>query len=134
MQPIHIDDDENLYRRIRKRNRYADGTIKSNAFKRNAEHPDPQPSVDVASLTTEDECISRAPELGWGLAVITARDVRSVPPLDVMHDPIEGDLEAGIPANPAHAYIHDIPDEPNGLALCDQLAQKARLLREPTKE
>ena len=131
MERLEIQDEDDLYRRILGRHVYPDGQIKSNAFKRSG-RPERQPSVDVARRTTEEECVARAPGPGWGMAVLTAGDVRSIPPLDVIHDPVEPDPAAGLP-NPAHAYIHWLADDERGMELCDRLAVKSRLLRRPEK-
>jgi hypothetical protein len=132
MDRIEIHDDDDLYRRIQGRQVYPNGEIKSNAFKR-SQRPERQPSVDVARLTTEDESFARAPAPGWGIATLTAGDVRSIPPLDVVHDPIEADPRSGQEANPAHAYIDWLPDDERGMEFCDRLAQKSRLLRRPER-
>jgi hypothetical protein len=132
MARIEIRDEDELYRRIQGRHVYPDGEIRSNAFKR-SQRPDRQPSVDIARLTTEDECLARAPGSGWGIAVLTAADVRSIPPLDVVHDPIDADPNSGRPANPSHAYIDWLPDDEHGMEFCDRLGQRSKLHRRPER-
>jgi hypothetical protein len=131
MLPRHISDPEVLWRRVPFNRVDRDGNVKSSAFKRN-ERPEPQPSVEIASMTTEEDCIGRAPNSTWGIAWLTAGDIRSIPPLDVIHDPLEADPSTGVSANPAHAYISTLPDDEHGMQYSSQLAEKCQIHRAPT--
>ena len=93
MQPI--EDRDELYRRFPLAYLKADGTISSAAFKR-GKTPDPEVSVDLAKLTTPEECLRRADRPEQGIGVLIAGHPRSIG-LTVRHDPLDG--------NPAHSVI-----------------------------
>jgi hypothetical protein len=74
-----------------------DGTPNSNAFKL-AGKPDPEPSVDLASLTTEAECLGRAGNRpGFRLGRLNVSELRAHG-FEVEHRPTDAD--------PAHSVIH----------------------------
>ena len=72
-----------------------DGTVNSNAFKRDG-RPDPEISVDLARLTTESESLARAPSPQFRLGRLRVGDVRALN-LTVTHMPTED--------NPSHCVI-----------------------------
>jgi hypothetical protein len=107
--PVEIADDDFLYRRLAPDHMNPDGTVNSNAFKRNG-HPDPEPSVELERLTSAAEALARAPSPQFRLGRLRAGDVRALG-LAVSHAPTED--------NPAHSLIRGN----NRKATCRQLAE-----------
>lgn len=98
---MEIGDDDELYRRIAFDDVTA-GQLNRGAF---SLRPDEAYlSVEVARLTTIEECLARPqpPRLDLGLAVVRAGDVRALG-LTVVHDPLSDDNPAR--SNAAHARI-----------------------------
>lgn len=86
--PNHIDDNENLYRRIHPTFKKPDGSVSSQAFK------DPEMSVDRALLRTPEESIADYANSGLvSFKALTARELEQ----DVVYDPIL--------LNPAHSLV-----------------------------
>lgn len=92
-----IDDDDFLYRRLSiKGHLNPDKTVNSNAYKRDGK-PDPEVSVDLATLSTVRESLLRAPApSAFAIGIIQAKSIRQLG-LSVAHQPTE--------ANPAHSVI-----------------------------
>ena len=119
---VDIDDDDELYRRIVSFHINSDGSVNSAAFKLRG-NPDPSISVDLAKLTTPQECARRPGRPGFGVAVLVAQVPRSLG-FTVRHDP----NPAEDPGNDAHALIEGDNDK----VKCRQLAAAARVLLHPS--
>lgn len=144
MEPIYIEDHERLYRRIvKKRISSRDGRVLPTAFMRRKDgqdNPERQPSVDVASMISEQDCMALGPGEGWGLARLLTGEVRSIPIpattqfLDVIHDPLEEIPDKNQRKDPAHAYIAEISNDEHGFWLCDELARASIVHEKPTRK
>lgn len=121
-QVFSIGDDEELYRRIVSFHLYPDGTINSAAFKLRSGKPDPHLSVELARLTTPQECAQRPGRPGFGVAALRAQVPRSLG-LRVRHDP----CPPQDPTNDAHALIEGNTSKEN----CRRLAAAASVLIKP---
>lgn len=111
MTDVEIEDDDLLYCRLAPSHvRPRDGTVNSNAYKFNGK-PDSHISVELARMTTAQECAARAGRPGFGTGTLRVEDVRALG-FKVIHDG-EG--------TPAHALIEPISGE-NTADLCSQLA------------
>jgi len=97
---LDIVDEDQLYRRITTIQMNPDGSVNSAAFKLRNGKPDPSISVEVARLTTIEECVGRPGRPGFGLASLMARCPRGLG-LRVEHDPCPDEE----PTNTAHALI-----------------------------
>jgi hypothetical protein len=118
-QVLSIGDDEELYRRIVSFHLNSDGSINSAAFKLRGK-PDPHLSVELARLTTPQECALRPGRPGFGVAVLEAQVPRSLG-LRVRHDPCPPED----PANYAHALIEGNSSKEN----CRRLAAASVLIK-----
>jgi hypothetical protein len=94
---IAISDDDFLLRRLNRKGQLnPDKTVNSNAYKK-AGKPDPEISVDVATLTTVRESLLRAPNPSeFTMGIIQTATVRALG-LAVQHQPTD--------ENPAHSVI-----------------------------
>ena len=111
---VDISDDDFLFRRLSPVGHLnPDGTVNSNAFKRNG-RPDPEVSVDLSTLTSVREALSRAPNPTFKIGILQARDARSLG-LQVRHLPTDDD--------PAHSIIEGNQSKAN----CKLLAEKTWL-------
>lgn len=111
---VQIADDDLLYRRLAAAGHFnSDGTVASNAFKLDG-RPDPEPSVDLARLTTASESRARAGRPGFRLGVLRVGDVRALG-LTVTHEPTE--------ENPSHCLIRGNTKRES----CRQLAENTRV-------
>ena len=114
--PVKIDDEDYLYRRLGPDHTRPDGSVNSNAYYLNG-HPDPEPSVYLRSLTTEQQAVAdalaRGPEFTMG--VLSVRELRASG-FDVVHKPTD--------ANPAHCVIVGNTEK----AKCRQLAKLTNVL------
>ena len=116
--PVPIADNDLLYRRLAPSGHLnSDGTVASNAFKLHS-RPDPEPSVDLARLTTASESRARAGRPGFRVGVLRAGDVRALG-LTVTHEPTED--------NPSHCLIRGNTTRET----CKKLAEKTRMLLTP---
>ncbi|MGH9173021.1 MAG: hypothetical protein ACRD1H_01620 [Vicinamibacterales bacterium] len=120
-----VDDDDELYRRI------AFDDISDNQLNRGAFSLRPGEeylSVDLARLTTAEECLARPqpPRPDLGLVVVRAGDVRALG-LTVVHDPLFYDDPGR--DNPAHARIAG----ENSRLVKKRLSGIARVLVYPTQ-
>ncbi len=127
-----IADDDVVYRRIFSANTYPatstnpkkqPGAVNSTAF---VEYKNPmqQISVELARLTTLDDCIGRG-RPGQGVAALTVVDIRAIG-LDVHHTP-----EYGLTV--AHCdIVHPLPDRRIEMSHCRELARAARVVHLPT--
>jgi hypothetical protein len=115
---VEIADADELYRRVLPFHLRADGTVSSSAFKDRRGKPDTHISVDIATLTTIDECLARSPGMGAGVASLRAGDARTLM-FAVRHDPL--------PDNPAHASIAGQNDK----LKCRELANHCIVVRAP---
>jgi hypothetical protein len=109
-QPIvEIGDDDILYRRLGPDHVNQDGTVNSNAFKLHG-RPDPEISVDLASVTTPEESLARAPNDRFRLGVLKAGAVRDLK-LVVRHKPVDG--------NQSHSVIEGAKSKKEGRLLAE---------------
>jgi hypothetical protein len=93
---VVIDDDDELYRRLPPIAVNPDGSVNSAAYKLRKD-PDPEPSVDSAKVIKgPQETLSRAPRAGFGLGVLTVREVKKLG-FVVQYKPL--------PGNSAHCII-----------------------------
>ena len=97
-EKIVVDDTDSLYRRLVAFYIDSNGKVSSSAYKNRQKKPDPQPSVDLARLTTPDKSLSYGGNSGLGVGELPAKV-----PLDigfnVQHEP---DMQNG---NFAHCVI-----------------------------
>jgi hypothetical protein len=93
--------DDDLYRRIVPDN-VTNGELNAGAYslRPGEEHL----SVDIARLTSPEECLARAGRTDLGLAILNVSDVIALD-LVVEHDPVRGDPASHMPVNDAHARI-----------------------------
>ena len=112
VEVLPVEDAELLYRRILNWHIKSDGSISSAAFKDRKGRPDNSISVELASLTTPQECAARPGRPGFSVISLTAREPRSLD-LTVRHDPL--------PDNYAHALI----EGENSQSKCEKLARAA---------
>ena len=120
MPEIIVEDDDLLYRRLAPAHvRRRDGTVNSNAYKFNGS-PDQHISVELAKMTTAEECAARARRPGFGTGVLRAREVRALG-FRITHDG-EG--------TPSHAVIEPVSGE-NTADLCSQLADITAIIIMP---
>jgi hypothetical protein len=110
---VEISDDDFLFRRLASGHLNPDGTVNSNAYKRDGK-PDPEVSVDLSKLTSVREALTRAPNLTFKIGILQARDARSLG-LEVRHSPTDED--------PAHSVIEGNQTKAN----CRLLAGKTWL-------
>jgi hypothetical protein len=111
MPTITVEDDDFLYRRLAPSHvRHKDGTVNSTAYKFDGK-PDQHISVELATMTTAEECAARSGRPGFGTGVLKAREVRALG-FTITHDG-EG--------TPSHAVIEPVSGE-NTADLCSQLA------------
>jgi hypothetical protein len=122
-EQVGIEDD--LYRRIVPDN-VINGELNAGAF--SLRPGEDALSVDIARLTSAEECLARAGRPDVGLAVISASDVIALG-LNVAHDPVVGDSTSGIPDNYAHARITG----ENSRAVRSKLAKAAAILVMPER-
>jgi hypothetical protein len=111
---VSIGTEDALFRRVCRLCINPDGTVNSAAFKLNSK-PDPQPSVDLARLTTPQESLDRAPRADFRLGRLIAG---SLHPLDMKA------RWAPVPDNQAHCVI----DGENTKVKCRQLASLTVLI------
>ncbi len=96
-----ISPDDQLFRRIVPDN-VTNGDLNAGAF---SLRPDEDSlSVDIARLTTPEECLARAGRADVGLAVLKVSEVTALG-LVVEHGPVDNDPVAGIRESYAHARI-----------------------------
>lgn len=112
----HIEEDDELYRRIAPNFFKEDGSISSSAYKVNG-RPDKEISVNLAYLTTIDKTLKDRPTFGVGSLI--ARYPREIG-LEVVHDPKP-------PDNVAHSLIKGASNKE-----CSELAKNTRILKRPT--
>jgi hypothetical protein len=114
--PTRIADGDYLYRRLSPDHINPDGSVNSNAYKLSG-HPDPEPSADVAKLTTEQAAISGALAHGpkFKVGVLSVRDLRESG-FDAVHKPTD--------TNPAHCVIVGNTQK----ATCRKLARLTNIL------
>jgi hypothetical protein len=124
--PEVIADDDELYRRIS--THHVDWTdrvvnrtayYRSNPLNRNKYEPDPEISVALARLTTPDEYLRHTNRPRAGIGLLVAGEVRRLG-FSIRHAP---DEQGG----PAHCLI----EGPNTRDLCEQLAERTRVIRWP---
>jgi hypothetical protein len=123
LEEIRLDDD--LYRRIVPDN-VTHGELNAGAF--SLRPGEDSLSVDIARLTSPEECLARAGRTDVGLAVIGVRDVFALG-LTVEHDPVPDDPDAEISANYAHARITG----ENSRSIRSKLAKAAVVLVMPER-
>src|ERR1041385_1577076 len=111
-----ITDDDRVYRRLTSFS-IQNGVVTSAAYKRDGK-PDPEPSVDLARLTTPQRCLDSGGKEGLGIGVLVARAVRAKS-LDVAHRPSVG--------NPAHCLITGKMSKQT----CRKLAEATKILHQP---
>jgi hypothetical protein len=109
---LTIGDDDVLYRRILRWHIKDHGTVSSAAFKDRKGRPD---GIELARLTTAEECAARPGKPGFGVIALAARVPRRLD-LAVRHDPL--------PDNYAHALI----EGENTQRKCEMLARAAAIL------
>jgi hypothetical protein len=113
--PIQISDDDALYRRLSISGHLKpDGSVSSNSYKLYGK-PDPEPSVDLARLSTIEVSLARVGRPGFCLGELKAGDVRALG-LTVTHEPID--------ENPSHSCIRGNATK----TTCTQLADITRRL------
>lgn len=114
--PVQIADGDRLYRRLSPDHINPDGSVNSNAYKLHG-HPDPEPSVDVARLTSVQAAIAGALARGpkFRVGVLSVRELR-VSGFDAVHKPTD--------ANPAHCVVVGNTQK----ATCRQLARLTNIL------
>src|SRR5690242_2711206 len=95
---------------------HEDGTVLSNAYKRNGK-PDPDISVDLGRLTTPAETVARALQPGSGVGIVQAA-VPLQAGLEVIHTPL--------PENYAHSSIRGATRQH-----CRLLAEATRVVIPP---
>lgn len=124
-----ITDDDVVYRRIFYANTYpphskkSPGAVNSTAFVEYRE-PMQQISVELARLTTLEDCIGRG-QPGQGVAALIVTDIRAIG-LDVHHTP-----EFGLTV--AHCdIVHPLPESRIEMSHCKSLAGVARVVYSPT--
>jgi hypothetical protein len=89
-EKVVVDERDSLFRRLVSFWVNEDGTVNSSAFKNKKKKPDPEPSVDLARLTSPERCreVGGNPALGVG-------ELRAAVPLDlgfnVEHRPVPED-------------------------------------------
>jgi hypothetical protein len=110
---VEIFDDDFLFRRLAPSHLNPDGTVNSNAYKRDG-RPDTEVSVDLSRLTSVREALSRAPDATFRLGILQVRDARSLG-LRVRHMPTDED--------PAHSVVEGNQSKAN----CRLLAVKTWL-------
>jgi hypothetical protein len=112
---IAIADDDFLYRRLSiKGHLNPDKTVNSNAYKKDGK-PDPEISVNVATLSSVRECLLKAPDpASFTVGIIQTAKVRALG-LTVLHQPTDD--------NPAHSVITGN----NSKGTCRDLAKETRL-------
>jgi hypothetical protein len=126
-------DTDDLYRRIAANHIRRDGTLSPTAFMKSSASkgrpaPDPEISVDLASLTTPELSLTRAGRPDevdgkphQGIVALGAAIPRGFG-LTVRHDPLEASPLNK--ENPAHSLIEGNVGE-GALGLCDRLAEIA---------
>lgn len=114
--PLQIADGDFLYRRLSADHLNPDGSVNSNAYKLHG-HPDPEPSVDLAKLTSVQAAIAgalaRGPKFRVGL--LSVHNLRASG-FDVIHKPTD--------TNPAHCVVVGNTQK----ATCRQLAKLTDVL------
>ena len=127
MQPPleEIRPDDDLFRRIVPDN-VTHGELNAGAF--SLRPGEDSLSVDIARLTSPEECLARAGRPDVGLAVISVGSVGALG-LSVEHDPIPDDPDAGFTVNYAHARITG----ENSRAIRSKLARTAVILVMPER-
>ncbi|HEX5164958.1 MAG TPA: hypothetical protein VFV93_06145 [Thermomicrobiales bacterium] len=123
--PEQVDIEDDLYRRIVPDN-VTNGELNAGAF--SLRPGEDALSVDIARLTSVEECLARAGRPDVGLSVLSVGDVVALG-LTVEHDPVVGDAASGIPANYAHARITG----ENSRAIRSKLAKAAVILVSPER-
>ena len=114
---IEIADEDGLYRRLVTYHIKPDGKVSSAAFKRR-DKPDNEISVDLARLTTPQDCLQRAERPGFSVGELLAPVPRSLGFL-VRHDPLEEN------------YAHSLIVGPNDDAKCRSLAEATQVVYRP---
>jgi hypothetical protein len=127
-----------LYRRLAFSHVYPDdhrkvekrGKVNSTAFKYDRE-PQQEISVEIASMTTVEECANRGKYngRGHGVGALVVRDVEATG-LRVLHAPVRGDPKGMDTA--AHAIIVR-EDGPITMNDCDRLAGMTTVLLKPRR-
>ncbi len=136
MSAVRITPDTVLYRRLAASHVYPDnhrrvekrGKVNSTAFKYDRE-PQQEISVEIADLTTPEECANRGryKGRGHGVGALIVRDVERLG-LRVHHDPVRGDPN-GMDTE-AHAVI--VRDEGEiTMDDCDRLAAITTVVLRP---
>jgi hypothetical protein len=123
--PEQVGIEDNLYRRIVPDN-VTNGELNAGAF--SLRSGEDALSVDIARLTSAEECLARAGRPDVGIAVLGVGDVVALG-LIVEHDPVVGDSSSGIPDNYAHARITG----DNSRAIRGKLAKAAVILVMPER-
>jgi hypothetical protein len=111
---VDISDDDFIFRRLSPTGHLnPDGTVNSNAFKKNGK-PDPEISVDLSRLASVREAMSRAPNDTFRIGILHVAAVRALG-FQVRHSPTDED--------PAHSLIEGNQTK----AHCKLLAEKTWL-------
>ncbi len=93
---VEIREDDCVYRRLALGAHVKpDGSVSSNAYKL-SKSPDFEPSVDLARLSTPEECLARVGRPGFGIGVLRVGDLISRG-FRIRHEPT--------PSNRAHCII-----------------------------
>lgn len=127
MEAVTIDDGDVLFRRLFYANVYPDhhkkspGKVNSTAF---TDHQEPQQSisVEIAKMTTLDECLARGRK-GQGVGALKAGDVRALG-LSIRHDREDSQTNA-------HALIEPMEGDIITMHQCKELASITAVVRKP---
>jgi hypothetical protein len=138
MTVVAITPDTVLYRRLAASHVYPDdhrkvekrGKVNSTAFKYDRE-PQQEISVEIAAMTTIEECANRGKYAGrgHGVGALTVRDVERLG-LRVRHDPVRGDPDRM--DTEAHAVIVR-EGGPITMDDCDRLASITTVVLKPRR-
>lgn len=115
-----IGDDDLLYRRLIPWGVTPDGTLSSAIYMRSKpRRPDPEISVDLATLTTPEQTLDAGPP-GFGLGVLKVSEVRKLG-FTVRRAPSRD--------NPAHCIIEGVETKGD----CDRLARITQIQTPPSQ-
>ncbi len=115
---VKIAENDWLYRRILGIHIKDGDQVSSAAFKNKTKKPDPEPSVDLARLTTPQQCLDLVPR-GMGLIELQAKILLSLG-FAIIHAPV--------PDNSAHCVIRG----GHTMETCRKLAEGSRVRIRPS--